>query len=415
MKIPFIDMCAGIGTFSYANALTKNSAIDFIGSCEIDTFCNRVLHKHGHELLGPLDWIGKPESENQHSLYCKEIEHPACELTGLTTITHEEIMEGVVEWPKGICIGFPCQNISPASTEDLSGVAGSKSSIIDDALSFAEKYDLEYMIMENSSLLPNRGLDVLLTKLDSMGFAAEWEIINAVNFGYPYYRSRCFVIAYKENTAPLNLNEQVFTRVAKFANQHPGDKFPLLDDHSPQKRELAVTLETKGNFRRDRVGALGNAVVLDKAKAIIQSLSDMIIESQQSTLPNLNFDRPNQAFDINQLEVNKAGYRVMPKRGFMINSQYYTDEDNNTLNPPRSTYKNLSIMPSLIRSDMKNNFTSSSRTSRPGTLGGLVGALQTKFGFDAGGLNPHYCELLQGFPKGFTEVVKNELSFKLPS
>ncbi len=413
--IHMIDMCAGIGTFTYANSQITNSPFNFLGSCEIDPYCNRLLEQQGHELLGPIDILGLPESQNPISQACYEQDMPLVEITGITTITHEDIMTGAVEWPNGLCIGFPCQNISPSATEDLSGINGGKSNVIYDALAFADNYQLDYVIAENSSQLPNRGLDTILLLLDEMGYAAEWEIISCAHYGYPHYRHRTFIIAYRENTAPFLLNEQVFARVREFAKYQPGDKFPLLQQHDESHISLAQTLETRGNYRRDRVGALGNSVHYDVAYSIMSSLADIINESKTVTTRGLNFDRPNHRFDIDTLPVNKAGFREMPKRGFMYQSQFYTDVTDDVLNPKSTQYKGQGMLPTLLRADMKNNFTSTSRTSRPGGLGGLVGSLQTHFGFCEGGLNPNYCEGYLGFPQNFTQITEqSSSSFKLP-
>ncbi|MCG9576115.1 DNA cytosine methyltransferase [Vibrio tubiashii] len=417
-SIPMIDMCAGVGTFSHANSFIKESPFDFIGCSEVEPFCNRVLSKHGHDLLGPLEWIGMRENENPICQLSEELDEPSVEVTGISTITLEDLMEGVVPWPKGLVAGFPCQNVSPCSVSDLSGIEGEKSQIIHQILDFADNFEVDYLVLENSSQLCNRGLDVILARLDDLGYAAEWEIVSAPHFGYPFFRARTFIVAYRTGTAPLALNQQVFSRVEQFAKFKPGDKFPTIEAHSEDMIQRARTLETKGNFRRDRVGAMGNGILLDIAIAILTALAEVINEAATEARVSLNFERPNQPFSIADLALNKAGYRQMPKRGFMYQGEYFTDTPNRLLNPAASSYKDIGMLPALLRSDMKNNFTSKSRTNRPGTLGGLVGSLTTNFGFQEGGLNPDYTDELMGFVAGHTAVTKDSspsYTFKLPN
>ncbi|OEE37325.1 hypothetical protein A1QO_04255 [Vibrio genomosp. F10 str. ZF-129] len=403
--INVIDLCSGIGAFATANRMVKNSPLNFLGCSEITPFCNKVLAKHGHTLLGDLYINFIPEEHNPLYQDMFENDKVFYEEHGYSPITYMDLMEGVVDWPQMGIAGFPCQNVSSANLLDTSGIHGDKSSVIDGVLDHTEFLELDYLLLENTQRLNSKGLCEILTRLNDLKYHAQWETIGSTGFGYPYYRHRTFVMAYKEGTALHNLNEQLFAHVAHDANKQPGSKFPLFDAHSPELVEFARVHETKGNYRRARINALGNTVNLDMAFSIINSFVKLLRMADKSIPASLGFDKPSTEFKMEDLPLNpKSGFRTVPTRGHMENGRFFTDPPNRALCPTNTAYKHLRMLPSLVANDRKNNFTSGSRTSRPGGLGGLVGSLTKEFGLKEGGLNPDYCELYLGFEQGFTSL-----------
>lgn len=92
----------------------------------------------------------------------------------------------------------------------------------------------------------------------------------------------------------------------------------------------------------------------------------------------------------------------MPSRGIMIGGNIYTGEPDRNLNPTKTTFPNL--LSTCIAKDGNNNFTSGSRMSRPGKLGGLIGDLQ-RLGATEGGLNPVFAECMLGYPENHTRLA----------
>lgn len=403
--INVIDLCSGIGTFPYANSKLKHSPFKFIGCAEIKPFCNQVLQKHGHELIGDVMDNFVPEANNHKSQYCYQNDLVYSEEFGESPITMEDLMEGVVDWPDMAIVGSPCQDITPANTQQDQGINGERSSIIHPILDRLEFLDCSYFILENSGHLTTKGLCHLVERLDSIGYIVEWEKMACTGWGYPYYRHRIFVVAYKPNTAPDLLNETVFEHVRRAAKYNPGDKFPLADQHSDELIQLSQVMETKGNNRRNRIDALGNAINVDIAASILHALASLIKRAEAGEPASFGFEIPFKKFYLADLETkSNTGFRKMPSRGYMRDGAYFTGDNDTKVNPATSAFNHLSTMPALVANDKKNNFTSNSRTTRNGTLGGLVGCLQTYFGFTQGGLNPDYCEPYMGFPVGYTEL-----------
>ena len=106
--------------------------------------------------------------------------------------------------------GFPCQDYSVAtSLKNSKGLIGKKGVLwwsIHKILSEKENKP-KYLILENVDRLlispsGQRGRDfaIILQSLNELGYAVEWRVINAAEFGMPQRRRRIFILAYLNNT-----------------------------------------------------------------------------------------------------------------------------------------------------------------------------------------------------------------------
>ena len=106
--------------------------------------------------------------------------------------------------------GFPCQDYSVATTlKNSKGLLGKKGILwwsIHKILS--EKRERpKYLLLENVDRLlispsGQRGRDfaIILQSLNELGYAVEWRVINAADFGMPQRRKRIFILAYLQRT-----------------------------------------------------------------------------------------------------------------------------------------------------------------------------------------------------------------------
>lgn len=107
--------------------------------------------------------------------------------------------------------GFPCQDYSvAASLKNAHGIVGKKGvlwwqiyRILEDKKDKAPKY----LMLENVDRLlkspaTQRGRDfaIILSSLNSLGYAVEWRVIDASEYGMPQRRKRVFILAYKQGT-----------------------------------------------------------------------------------------------------------------------------------------------------------------------------------------------------------------------
>ncbi len=107
--------------------------------------------------------------------------------------------------------GFPCQDYSVATTlQNSKGLIGKKGVLwwsIHRILS-EKKNPPKYLFLENVDRLlkspsTQRGRDfaIMLKSLGNLGYAVEWRIINAADYGMPQRRKRVFFLAYHKSTS----------------------------------------------------------------------------------------------------------------------------------------------------------------------------------------------------------------------
>ncbi len=105
--------------------------------------------------------------------------------------------------------GFPCQDYSVAKPKNVSkGLRGPKGVLWWSIERLLEERAPKYVLLENvdrliNSPANNRGRDfaVILKGFQELGYAVEWRVVNAADYGFPQKRRRIFILAYKLNTA----------------------------------------------------------------------------------------------------------------------------------------------------------------------------------------------------------------------
>ncbi len=150
----------------------------------------------------------EPSTKTQHAsdVYCARF--------GFENHSNEDIAEVDVDTiPEHDLLvgGFPCQDYSVASTlKNAHGIVGKKGvlwwSIYKILFQKKEKAP-KYLLLENVDRLlkspaSQRGRDfaIILSSLNSLGYAVEWRVINASEYGMPQRRRRVFILAYKRGT-----------------------------------------------------------------------------------------------------------------------------------------------------------------------------------------------------------------------
>jgi len=133
-----------------------------------------------------------------------------------------------------LCGGFPCQDYSVAHTKATSlGIEGKKGVLWWDIRDIAEEKRPSYLLLENVDRLlkspaSQRGRDfgIILKSLNDLGYAVEWRVVNAADYGCAQRRRRTFIFAYhnttdfykqisKENKQDIILKKGFFSDVFK--------------------------------------------------------------------------------------------------------------------------------------------------------------------------------------------------------
>ena len=102
--------------------------------------------------------------------------------------------------------GFPCQDYSVARTQ-AKGIEGKKGVLWWEINDIVKEKRPNYILLENVDRLlrspaNQRGRDfgVILRCLFDLGYAVEWRVINAAEYGFAQRRRRVFIFAYKNCT-----------------------------------------------------------------------------------------------------------------------------------------------------------------------------------------------------------------------
>ena len=164
-------------------------------------------HKQAFKIVWSNQW--EPSTKIQHAsdVYCArfgEKNHSNEDIAKVATsaIPDHDMLVG----------GFPCQDYSVASTlKNAHGIVGKKGVLWWEIYRILEEKGEDapkYLLLENVDRLlkspaSQRGRDfaIILASLNMLGYAVEWRVINAGEYGMPQRRRRVFIFATKKGTA----------------------------------------------------------------------------------------------------------------------------------------------------------------------------------------------------------------------
>lgn len=205
-KIKVIELFAGVGGFRLGlegwNGKSASSGY-------------KKDLKSPYEIVWSNQW--EPSTKTQHASLVYENRFGK---KGHSNENISDVVEDVTQIPDHDLLvgGFPCQDYSVATTlKNSKGLIGKKGVLwwsIEKILS-AKKNKPKYLFLENVDRLlispsGQRGRDfaIILQSLNELGYAVEWRVINAADFGMPQRRRRIFILAYLKGTSIYeSLNE----------------------------------------------------------------------------------------------------------------------------------------------------------------------------------------------------------------
>ncbi len=167
--IKFIDMFGGIGGFRHGFEKTSKN-FKCIEYYEIDKYAANTYNTGFNESYNPrnveeINWRKEPDFDL-------------------------------------LCAGFPCQSFSIAGQrrgfEDVKGTM-----FFEIARTIREKRPRVLLLENVKGILSNnerKTFTTILTVLDSLGYDAEWQVLNGKNFNIPQNRERVFIAGYLRGT-----------------------------------------------------------------------------------------------------------------------------------------------------------------------------------------------------------------------
>jgi site-specific DNA-cytosine methylase len=411
-----LDLFTGLGGFVLAAKRAGN--IETIFTSEIDTFDIKLIEQNlDIENAGDINHVCVSAQNHPYSQIINERDvHGAnianskspclvpVEETGLSSLTMEDFMEGVVEFPDIVTGGFPCTQLSSANVHGChQGLEGKDSGLVYEQLRIIETLEPSYCVFENAKNLTGKGLNIILEKLSEIGYIVEWGTVTACAFGYPHYRHRTFLVCYLPDSDVAQANISIFKEMHKYTSKAGEFNLPLLHEDPEYIKDIATELNPKSiKLRSKRLNAIGNAIVPDIAEAIFNIINDCRsgrIKTDTLELAPKSFELSSESSEWVDVKTGKESSK-MHSHGICRNGVIYsTKERDEVLNVSNTKYKGL--YSTIIAKDGNNNYTCKSRLTRPGGLGGLVGSIMS-IGQYKGGLCPTFAEEFMGYPLNYT-------------
>lgn len=217
----FVSLFAGVGGFDLG---FERAGMTCVGQVEIDKHARAVLEQH---------WPDVPKHDD------------------VRTAKDWADERGLVGNVDVVCGGFPCQDLSVAGKR--AGLAGERSGLFYDALSFATHVKAKIIILENvpGLLSSNAGRDfgAVLTELANAGYSnIEWRILDSQFFGVPQRRRRVFIVA--------SLGTGSFKPILVERKSSAGDFTPSKSQGKATARTSTDGSRTSGIIGSDIVGTL---------------------------------------------------------------------------------------------------------------------------------------------------------------
>ncbi|MPT31088.1 MAG: DNA (cytosine-5-)-methyltransferase [Chryseobacterium sp.] len=191
-KIKVIELFAGVGGFRIG---LQNS--------------NKASSKENFEVVWSNQW--EPSTKTQHAslVYESRFGKKGHSNQDISTVPSEEIPEHDM-----LVGGFPCQDYSVATTlKNSKGLQGKKGVLWWEIYRILESKNNKpkFLFLENVDRLlksptTQRGRDfaIMLKCLSDLGYAVEWRVVNAADYGMPQKRRRTFILGYLKDSAIYN-------------------------------------------------------------------------------------------------------------------------------------------------------------------------------------------------------------------
>lgn len=243
--LTMLDLFSGIGGFSLAAAWT--GGIRTVAFCEIEPFCQKVLHKHWSEVPVHADI----KELNGHNLVR---EHGAIDI---------------------VCGGFPCQPFS---------CAGQRRGKDDDRYLWPEMLRVitevrpTWVIGENVENATRLILDELLDNLEEINYEARPFVISSYCAGAWFDGKRVFVVASSNDRGGSLWRNTQFQTVNKTDGGRRNDGYgtPEFVSGERWKIESRPCGVVDGiPHRVDRIRGLGNAIVPQVVYPIFQAIVEI--------------------------------------------------------------------------------------------------------------------------------------------
>jgi DNA (cytosine-5)-methyltransferase 1 len=242
-----LSLFSGIGGIDIA---AENAGIKTVAFCEIEKFCQKVLHHH---------WPEVPIISDIHKIN-KEF------LRNASIPTNIDIVAG----------GFPCQPFSTANP-NRRGLRDVRN-LFPEMLRIVNELQPTWVVGENVMGFKDLGLDSLFAEMEKIGYETRAFIIPACGVSAPHRRYRIFIVG--TNAHGVQWNDDVHRQIW-WPTSHPGtwNGRSLAKPGIP--RVVNGVPSRVDKLTKSRLKALGNAVVPQQIEPIfrcIKAIDEIIMK-----------------------------------------------------------------------------------------------------------------------------------------
>ncbi len=258
-KCKVIELFAGVGGFRVG--LNKIEGFDDKG---------HAIENGDFDFVWANQW--EPSTKTQHAFDCYNLR-----FSGDVNVNEDISKVNKKDIPDHdlLCGGFPCQDYSVAhSLSKEKGIEGKKGVLWWQIREILAVKKSKFVFLENVDRLTKspakqRGRDfgIMLKCLSELGYAVEWRIINAADYGFSQRRRRTYIFAYRKNTsfykkiAKLNA-KSVLIEQGIFAKTFPiqKDQCRIAQSDLREIKDLA-DFSDKYKFNFENTGFMINGIV----------------------------------------------------------------------------------------------------------------------------------------------------------
>ena len=216
MENTVVELFAGVGGFRCGF-----NHVNFDG--------NEVKEKPNWDFVWANQWEPSTKTQAAYDCYIERFGENSCICEDIGKVDKNSIPNHTL-----LVGGFPCQDYSVArSLSNEKGIEGKKGVLWWEIAEILETKQPPFVLLENVDRLlrspsTKRGRDfgIMLRSFLDNGYAVEWRVINATEYGFPQKRRRVFIFAYHNSTKYYqrmikNSAEQLVYSKGIFASNFP--------------------------------------------------------------------------------------------------------------------------------------------------------------------------------------------------
>jgi DNA (cytosine-5)-methyltransferase 1 len=231
--------------------------------------------------------------------------------------------------------GFPCQDYSVATTlKNSKGLIGKKGVLwwsIHKILNEKENKP-RFLFLENVDRLlkspsGQRGRDfaIILQSLNELGYAVEWRVINAAEYGLPQRRRRVFILAYHNTSEVFNQIIESTPTEWVLNNGTIAEAFPVSVENVNNFKSFTLDndiVQISNEFNKGTSKSLFENTGLMINGEVITIKSTPTFDGKQTTIKDIMLSgKVDDVFYINENDLDKWSYLKGSKSHSKINSE----------------------------------------------------------------------------------------------